>query len=78
MYLYSTGMSNGYPTFTISILFIGIVTTIIGDAASHFGSSLGIPDSLTAIMFVALGTSIPGIYLLMKIPNITIFTVKAV
>lgn len=39
---------------------IGIVTAIIGDVASHFGCTLGIKDSVTAIVFVALGTSIPG------------------
>lgn len=37
-----------------------MVTAIIGDVASHFGCTLGIKDSVTAIVFVALGTSIPG------------------
>jgi solute carrier family 8 (sodium/calcium exchanger) len=36
------------------------VTAVIGDVASHFGCTLGIKDSVTAIVFVALGTSIPG------------------
>lgn len=44
----------------VSILVIGVVTAVIGDVASHFGSTLGIEDSVTAIVFVALGTSIPG------------------
>lgn len=48
--------------FVVSILCIGIVTAIIGDVASHFGCTLGIKDSVTAIVFVALGTSIPGKY----------------
>jgi hypothetical protein len=55
-----TDMAGGYLCFVISILCIGIVTAIIGDVASHFGCTLGIKDSVTAIVFVALGTSIPG------------------
>lgn len=51
---------GGYLCFVVSILCIGIVTAIIGDVASHFGCTLGIKDSVTAIVFVALGTSIPG------------------
>lgn len=46
--------------FVVSIFVIGIVTAVIGDVASHFGATLGIADSVTAIVFVALGTSIPG------------------
>lgn len=46
--------------FVVSIFGIGVVTAVIGDVASHFGFTLGIEDSVTAIVFVALGTSIPG------------------
>lgn len=53
-------MAGGYLCFVISILAIGVVTAVIGDVASHFGCTLGIKDSVTAIVFVALGTSIPG------------------
>ena len=31
-----------------------------GDIASLFGCCLGMPDSITAITFVAMGTSLPG------------------
>lgn len=58
-------MSGGYLCFVVSIFCIGVVTAIIGDVASHFGCTLGIKDSVTAIIFVALGTSIPGAYLLL-------------
>lgn len=54
-------IAGGYLCFVVSILCIGIVTAIIGDIASHFGCTLGIKDSVTAVVFVALGTSIPGI-----------------
>lgn len=53
-------MFSGYLCFVVSISCIGVVTAIIGDVASHFGCTLGIKDSVTAICFVALGTSIPG------------------
>ena len=49
----------------MSIFCIGVVTAVIGDVASHFGCTLGIKDQVTAIVFVALGTSIPGNELLM-------------
>ncbi|GLH01522.1 Sodium/calcium exchanger 2 [Gryllus bimaculatus] len=53
-------MLKGYVTFVVSIFGIGCVTAIIGDVASHFGCTLIIEDSVTAIIFVALGTSVPG------------------
>uniref|UniRef100_A0AAG5CWT8 Calx-beta domain-containing protein n=2 Tax=Anopheles atroparvus TaxID=41427 RepID=A0AAG5CWT8_ANOAO len=57
-----TDMSGGYLCFVVSIFCIGVVTAIIGDVASHFGCTLGIKDSVTAIIFVALGTSIPDTF----------------
>lgn len=51
---------GGYVCFVVSIFAIGVVTAVIGDVASHFGCTLGIKDSVTAIVFVALGTSVPG------------------
>ncbi|KAK4884010.1 hypothetical protein RN001_000281 [Aquatica leii] len=57
-----TDIAKGYLCFVISILGIGVVTAVIGDVASHFGGTLGIEDSVTAIMFVALGTSIPDTF----------------
>ncbi|XP_044744800.1 sodium/calcium exchanger 3 isoform X2 [Coccinella septempunctata] len=57
-----TDMFKGYLCFVVSIFCIGVVTAIIGDVASHFGATLGIKDSVTAIVFVALGTSIPDTF----------------
>ncbi|KAL3287558.1 hypothetical protein HHI36_002025 [Cryptolaemus montrouzieri] len=57
-----TDMFKGYLSFVVSIFCIGVVTAIIGDMASHFGATLGIKDSVTAIVFVALGTSIPDTF----------------
>ena len=44
----------------MSIIGIAGLTCIIGDAASHFGCSVGVKDTVTAISIVALGTSVPG------------------
>lgn len=44
----------------MSITWIGVLTAVIGDVASAFGCSVGLLDSVTAIAFVALGTSVPG------------------
>jgi solute carrier family 8 (sodium/calcium exchanger) len=51
---------GGWLCFTVSIIVIGILTAIIGDLASHFGCTIGLKDSVNALSFVALGTSLPG------------------
>lgn len=53
-------IAGGYLCFVVSIFCIGVVTAVIGDIASYFGCTLGVKDAVTAICFVALGTSIPG------------------
>lgn len=55
-----TDYAFGWITFWISIFLIGIVTAFIGDIASHLGCTIGLKDSVNAIAFVALGTSVPG------------------
>merc|ERR1719290_588843 len=57
-----TGIYNGYPTFVISIVFIGANTAVIGDIASHLGCFIFLKDSVNAIAFVALGTSVPDTF----------------
>lgn len=51
---------SGWACFIVSISIIGVLTAIIGDIASHFGCTVGLKDSVTAVVFVALGTSVPG------------------
>ena len=51
---------GGWACFCISIVMIGVLTAFIGDLASHFGCTIGLKDAITAISFVALGTSVPG------------------
>ncbi|CAL1571828.1 unnamed protein product [Knipowitschia caucasica] len=53
---------NGWACFCVSISSIGFLTAIIGDLASHFGCTVGLRDTVTAVVFVALGTSIPDTF----------------
>lgn len=53
---------GGWACFTVSILMIGVLTAIIGDLASQFGCWVGLKDAVTAISFVALGTSVPDTF----------------
>lgn len=53
---------NGWACFVVSIIMIGLLTAVIGDLASHFGCTIGLKDSVTAVVFVALGTSVPDTF----------------
>ncbi|XP_065819212.1 sodium/calcium exchanger 2a isoform X2 [Labrus bergylta] len=53
---------NGWACFIVSISVIGILTAVIGDLASHFGCTVGLRDTVTAVVFVALGTSLPDTF----------------
>lgn len=55
-------MQDGYTSFVISILLIGVLTALIGDFAAHLGCTCNLKDTVTAIAFVALGTSIPDTF----------------
>merc|ERR1712156_217046 len=57
-----TALANGYPTFVISIAFIGACTAVIGDVAGHLGCFINLKDGVNAIAFVALGTSVPDTF----------------
>lgn len=53
---------GGWPAFIIALSFIGLVTMVVGDAALLFGCVMGIPQSVTGITLVALGTSLPDTF----------------
>uniref|UniRef100_A0A3P8WPB6 Sodium/calcium exchanger 1-like n=1 Tax=Cynoglossus semilaevis TaxID=244447 RepID=A0A3P8WPB6_CYNSE len=53
---------NGWACFIVSISLIGVLTALTGDLASHFGCTVGLKDSVTAVVFVALGTSVPDTF----------------
>ncbi|XP_033114906.1 sodium/calcium exchanger 1-like [Anneissia japonica] len=57
-----TDIWGGYACFFVSIFMIGLLTGVIGDIASSFGCTIGLLDSVTAISFVALGTSVPDTF----------------
>lgn len=56
------GMGGGWPCFFVSLGMIGLLTAIVGDLAGIFGCLVGLKDSVTAITFVALGTSLPDTF----------------
>ena len=53
---------NGYGCFGVSLFYIGAVTLVIGEMATLLGCVMSIKDSVTAITFVALGTSLPDTF----------------
>eukprot|EP00929_Paragymnodinium_shiwhaense_P061344 TRINITY_DN3062_c1_g1_i1.p1 TRINITY_DN3062_c1_g1~~TRINITY_DN3062_c1_g1_i1.p1 ORF type:complete len:883 (+),score=200.83 TRINITY_DN3062_c1_g1_i1:128-2776(+) len=53
---------GGWPCFCSALGFIGLVTAMVGDLAELLGCEIGIPDAVTAITFVALGTSLPDTF----------------
>merc|ERR1712128_175835 len=57
-----TAIYQGYPTFVIAIGFIGLCTAVIGDVAGHLGCFIYLKDTVNAIAFVALGTSVPDTF----------------
>jgi len=57
-----TDYYGGWGTFWISLFFIGGITVLVGDVAKMLGCVIGLKDSVTAITFVALGTSLPDTF----------------
>ena len=53
-------MGGGFPCFFASLVYIGILTALIGDLAALFGCFCGVKDSVTAITFVALLSADPA------------------
>ena len=52
-------MYGGYPCFVVSLTAIGLVVILINDFATALGCVLNIPESITGVTLVALGTSLP-------------------
>ena len=53
---------GGWVCFVVSLTTIGMVTFVVGELAGLFGCVVGLKDSVTAITFVALGTSLPDTF----------------
>merc|ERR1719228_2020713 len=56
------GLMGGWPCFFASLTFIGLLVIVVGDLAAIFGCLVGLKDEITAITFVALGTSLPDTF----------------
>lgn len=56
------GLLGGYPCFVISLAMIGLIVIVVGDLADIFGCIVGLHADITAITFVALGTSLPDTF----------------
>lgn len=57
-----TSYSGGWITFFVALGYIGVLTAFVADIAGIFGCLLGLDDAITAITFVALGTSLPDTF----------------
>lgn len=53
---------GGFACFICALIMIGIITYVVGEFANLFGCVLNIPPPITAITFVALGTSLPDTF----------------
>lgn len=53
---------GGWLCFFVSLVCIGMLTAVVGDAAAIFGCLIGLKDAVTSITFVALGTSLPDTF----------------
>jgi len=55
-------LCGGWATFVCALSMIGFVTALINDLASLLGCTVGMPDDITALTLVALGTSLPDTF----------------
>jgi len=60
------GLGGGWPCFGLALAAIGFQVMLISDFATQMGCQMGLPDTITAITFVALGTSLPDMFASMQ------------
>ncbi|XP_028395158.1 sodium/calcium exchanger 3-like [Dendronephthya gigantea] len=53
---------GGWLAFCVALGMIGILTAVVGDLATIFGCLVGLKKEVTAITFVAMGTSLPDLF----------------
>ena len=53
---------GGWVAFCVALAFIGVVTFVVGEIAGLFGCVVYLKPAVTAITFVALGTSLPDTF----------------
>jgi len=59
-------LCSGWPCFVLALCGIGFQVLLIADFATQMGCLMGLPDTITAITFVALGTSLPDTFASMQ------------
>ena len=69
---------GGWACFVMALVMIGVVTAVVGEFANLFGCVLGIEPAITAITFVALGTSLPDTFASMAAAQADAFADSAV
>ena len=57
-----TRWAGGWLAFCVALTMIGLVTAIVGEVAGLFDCVMGLKPAITAITFVALGTSLPDTF----------------
>jgi len=55
-------MGGGWPAFFVALIYIAAMTIGVSDLCGLFGCVLACPPAITAITFVALGTSMPDLF----------------
>jgi Ca2+/Na+ antiporter len=55
-------MGGGWPAFFVALIYIAAMTIGVSDLCGLFGCVLECPPAITAITFVALGTSMPDLF----------------
>jgi solute carrier family 8 (sodium/calcium exchanger) len=55
-------MMGGWACFFVALIFIGAIVVVVGETALLFGCVAGLKDGLTAVTFVAIGTSLPDTF----------------
>ena len=55
-------VAGGWAAFCVALMLIGLVTMFIGELATFFGCCISCPPGITAITFVAVGTSLPDTF----------------
>ena len=53
---------GGWACFVVAIIMIGITTAVVGEVAALMGCVMGLKPGVTAITFVAIGTSLPDTF----------------
>jgi len=55
-------LCGGFPCFFTALVLIGFQVVLISDFANQMGCLMGLTPAVTAITFVALGTSLPDLF----------------